>query len=76
MLASQGLLARMFMPAAKGLKIDFEPNAVQSLVVHAAAGDQRYVTDAKGTIRLPYDPALAAARVELSAMPKEIGPDT
>lgn len=73
--ASQGLLARAFMPAAKGLKIDFEPGATQSLVVHAAGGDQRYATDAKGSIRVPYDPALAAARVELSAMPKDVGPD-
>jgi hypothetical protein len=74
-LASQGLMARMFMPAAKGLKIDFEPGATQSLVVHAPGGDQRYATDAKGSISVPYDPALAAARVELSAMPKEVGPD-
>ena len=73
--ASQGLLARAFMPSAKGLKIDFEPGAAQSLVVHAPGGDQRYATDAKGSIRVPYDPALAAARVELSAMPKDVGPD-
>jgi hypothetical protein len=63
------------MPSAKGLKIDFEPGAAQSLVVLAPGGDQRYATDAKGSIRVPYDPALAAARVELSAMPKDVGPD-
>jgi len=73
--ASQGLLARAFMPSAKGLKIDFEPGAAQSLIVHAPDGDQHYATDAKGSIRVPYDPALAAARVELSAMPTDVGPD-
>ncbi|MEP7044774.1 MAG: DUF2987 domain-containing protein [Dokdonella sp.] len=75
-IASQGLLARMVMPAAKGVQIEFEPTVTQSLVVHAPGSDQRYATDAKGEIHLPYDPALANARVELSAMPKEIGPDS
>ncbi len=74
-IASQGMLARMLGPKAKGLEIDFEPGAAQTLVVHAPDGDKRYSTDAKGAIHLPYDAALNAVQVELSALPKEIGPD-
>jgi len=74
-IASQGVLARMLGPKAKGLEIDFEPGATQTLIVHAPEGDKRYWTDAKGAIHLPYDPALNAVQVELSALPKEVGPD-
>jgi len=73
--AAQGMMARMFAPTVKGLEMKFDPATPQSLIVHAPGGDQRYVTDEKGVIRMPVDPALDSARVELSSLPIEIGPD-
>ena len=73
--AAQGMMARMFAPSVKGLEIKFDQATPQSLVVHAPDGDQRYVTDEKGVIRMPVDPALDNAQVELSSLPIEIGPD-
>jgi Protein of unknown function (DUF2987) len=75
-IASQGTMARLFGPSAKGLVIQFASDAAQTLIVHVPGGDKTYTSDAKGLIRLPFDPALNAARVQLSAMPKQMGPDT
>lgn len=74
-IASQGLMARMLGPKVKGLIVKFDPGAPQSVLVHAPQGDLRYTTDASGVIRMPVDPKLNAARVELSSAPLEIGPD-
>jgi len=74
-IASQGMMARLFGPSVKGLEIKFDAAAPQTLIVHAPDGDRKYVTDAKGVIRLPVDPKLNSVRVELSSPPLEIGPD-
>lgn len=74
-IASQGLLTRMFAPAVKGLEIKFDRATPQTLTVHAPDGDRHYATDASGVIHLPVDAGLNDARVEMSSLPLEVGPD-
>jgi hypothetical protein len=74
-IASQGMMARMFAPHVKGLEIKFDASSPQSLIVHAADGDHKFTSDAKGEIHLPVDPKLNDARIELSSPPLQIGPD-
>jgi hypothetical protein len=74
-IAAQGVMARMFGPKANGLEIAFAPGASQAVIVHAATGDIRYASDEHGVIHMPVDPKLNDARVELSSLPVEIGPD-
>ena len=74
-IAAQGVMARMFGPKAKGLELKFASGAPQVVIVHATSGDIRYASDEHGVIHMPVDPQLNEARVELSSLPVEIGPD-
>jgi len=74
-IAAQGVMARMFGPKVKGLEIKFAPGVPQTVTVHAPQGDVSYTTDEHGVIRMPVNPGLNDAGVELSSLPLEIGPD-
>lgn len=75
-IASQGMLARVFMPAAHGLAMGFDKGKRHTVIVHAASGDIEYATDENGELHIPYDAPLGPVRVDLDAIPQECGPDT
>ena len=75
MIATQGMLARMVMPKMTDVVLHFRPASAETAIVHAPDGDRRYASDAKGDLRIPYDAALAAVTVSLSALPQAIDPD-
>jgi hypothetical protein len=75
MIATQGMLARMVMPKMTAVILHYRPVSSETATVHAPGGDVRYSSDAKGDLRIPYDAALAAATVSLSALPQAIDPD-
>ena len=70
-----GLMSFMA-PKVRGLLLDFEPGTVQTAEITLADGKRKlYRSDAKGRIRLPWDPDWAAATVVLSAPLKKIDPE-
>ena len=69
-------LMSMFAPKVRGLLLDFEPGAVQTVEVQFADGKRRtFRSDAKGRARLPWEPDWAAATVVLSAPLKKLDPE-
>ena len=69
-------LMSMCAPKVRGLLLDFEPGAAQTVEVQFADGKRRtFRSDAKGRARLPWEPDWAAATVVLSAPLKKIDPE-
>jgi hypothetical protein len=69
-------LMSLFAPKVKGLLLDFEPGATQTVELQFADGKRRtFRSDAKGRVRLPWEPDWAAALVVLSAPLKKIDPE-
>lgn len=75
-IASQGILARVLMPAAHGLAMGFGKGEPHTVIVHAPGGDIEYATDENGELHIPYDASLGTVRVDLDTIPQECGPDT
>lgn len=76
LIASQGVMVRMLAPKMKSVVLKYPPARTQTAIVHAPGGDQHYTSDTKGDLRIPYDADLAAAKVDLSALPQEISPNS
>ena len=69
-------LMSLFAPKVRGLLLDFEPGAAQTVQVTLPGGQAKlYRTDARGRVRLPWEPGWAAATVVLSAPLKKIDPE-
>jgi hypothetical protein len=69
-------LMSLFAPKVRGLLLDFEPGAPQTVEVQFADGKRRsFRSDAKGRARLPWEPDWAKATVVLSAPLKKIDPE-
>jgi hypothetical protein len=69
-------LMSLFAPKVRGLLLDFDPGAVQTVEVQFADGKRRtFRSDAKGRVRLPWEPGWATATVLLSAPLKKIDPE-
>ncbi len=69
-------LMSMFAPKVRGLLLDFEPGAVQTVEIILADGKRRqFRSDAKGRVKLPWEPDWAQATVVLSAPLKKIDPE-
>jgi hypothetical protein len=69
-------LMSLFAPKVRGLLLDFEPGAVQTVEITLPGGKPKvYRSDAKGRVRLPWEPDWAAATVALSAPLKKIDPE-
>jgi hypothetical protein len=69
-------LMSLFAPKVRGLLLDFEPGATQTVEVRFADGKRRtFRSDAKGRLRLPWEPDWAEATVVLSAPLKKIDPE-
>ena len=69
-------LMRFLAPKVRGLLLDFEPGAVQTVEITPPGGKPRvYPSDARGRVRLPWEPGWAAATVVLSAPLKKIDPE-
>jgi hypothetical protein len=66
----------VFAPKVRGLLLDFEPGSAQTVEVTLADGKRKvFRTDAKGRVRLPWEPDWAAAVVVLSAPLRNIDPE-
>jgi hypothetical protein len=69
-------LMSLFAPKVRGLLLDFAPGAPQTVEITLADGQRKtYKSDAKGRVRLPWEPAWADAVVVLSAPLKKIDPE-
>jgi hypothetical protein len=63
-------------PKVRALLLDFEPGAAQTVEITLADGKRKvFRTDAKGRVRLPWQPDWAGAAVVLSAPLKKIDPE-
>jgi hypothetical protein len=69
-------LMSLFAPKVRGLLLDFEPGAPQTVEITLADGKRKlFKSDAKGRVRLPWEPDWAAATVVLSAPLRKIDPE-
>ncbi len=69
-------LMSLFAPKVRGLLLDFEPGATQTVEIALTDGKRKlFRTDAKGRVRLPWEPDWSAATVVLSAPLKKIDPE-
>lgn len=68
-------MMRFLAPKVRALGLRFAEAGPQSLtLLHPGGKRQVFRTDAKGDLRLPWNPAWSAATVELSAPLKQVGP--
>ena len=69
-------LMSMFAPKVRALLLDFEPGTPQTVEITFADGKRKvFRTDAKGRVRLPWEPDWAAATVVLSAPLAKLDPE-
>jgi hypothetical protein len=69
-------LMSMFAPKVRALLLDFEPGAPQTVEITFADGKRKvFRSDAKGRVRLPWDPDWARAQVVLSAPLRKLDPE-
>jgi hypothetical protein len=63
-------------PKVRALLLDFEPGVPQTVEILLADGKRKtFRTDAKGRVRLPWEPDWSAATVVLSAPLRKIDPE-
>lgn len=72
-IASQGMMARMFAPDFEGLQVSFAPGTAATATVEAAK-PETFQADAEGRIRIPDRKAWRKENpfVQLSAMPQRV----
>jgi hypothetical protein len=69
-------LMSLLAPKVKGLLLNFEPGAPQTVEIQFADGKRRvFRSDAKGRVSVPWEPDWAAALVVLSAPLRKIDPE-
>jgi len=69
-------LMSLFAPKVRALLLEFEPGAAQTVEITLADGKRKlFRSDAKGRVRLPWEPDWAGAMVALSAPLKKIDPE-
>jgi len=69
-------LMSLFAPKVHALLLEFDPGAVQTVEITLADGKRKlFRSDAKGRVRLPWEPDWAGAMVVLSAPLRKVDPE-